>query len=384
MNHHSSSDRKYVEAFISAISFSDTLYEFRSEVDEHYKMGYEETNLESLFREAKELFNEPSIGIWSAPKWATKDDIIFFYLAKDRPPRRVKKLIKKATETNQKDLLNILERNKKLIDRYSGTLFGCAKIVDSSYIVKQKTETHYKKNKTYALYAKCFIFENPLKLEEIEICVKIVRGATNTNVLGQSFLDIKQELSIKNKNLPDYLINSYPGGNNFKNVDVDSWKSISCHPDKTFVNEAQIRDYFLDYLLKEIKDNKSPLLKECRAYKKDNQYNNGIADYLIRVNNHWIAVEAKLNIQCEQDIIAQTTKYTNAYYFIPTIGKYKGNEYHTKSNLCLIGDMHGLYLVYKDRFIAGNIEEPAWKREELNHTPTTDIRNKIIKCLTIG
>lgn len=379
MNYHLPPDKKFVEAFISAISFSDTLDQLRCEVGDHCEWGYEETNLESLFREAKELFDEPFIGTWSAPKWATKDDIIFFYLTKDRPPTRVNKLIKQAKK-NQNDLLGILERNKKLIDKYSGTLFGCAKIVDSSYRVNQKIETHYKKNKTYAPYAQCFIFEHPLKLEEIEKYVPITRGATNTDVLGESFSDLKQEL-LKKNNLPDYLIESYPGGKNFKNVNVKSWRSISCNPKKKFVNEAQIRDYFLDYLLKEIKDNRTPLLKECRAYKND-KYNNGIVDYLIKVNNTWIAVEAKLNIQCEKDIIAQITKYTNANYFVPTTGQNKGNKYQTKSSLCLIGDMHGLYLVCKDRFVEGKTEKPAWKREDLSKDSSiTDIRDKLVKWL---
>lgn len=358
----------FADAFISAISFAETIEQLKDEINFHENFnGCPETNLESLFREAQEDFDLEEIGEWSAPKWTTKNDIIFFYLTKKRPIQRIKKLISLAEDIKDNILLDILYRNKELIDVYKGTIFACAKVVGSAKHYQNNQDNHYKGN-IYVSYAQCYVFENPLPLEKIEKHVKITRGATITPVRGQDFDGLKSELS-KSNILPDYLKNVQGGNINFANINKDTWKQISCLPEKTFIDESQIRAYFLDYLLKEIKDENTSLLEECRCY-IENKYNNGIVDYCISINQQWIPVEAKLNISCEKNILDQVKKYTEADSFICTKGKNKSKTVTNSHSFCIVADMFGLSLINKDQFVYGTPENPAWKREEFLYDNT--------------
>lgn len=367
----------FVDGFVSAISFAETLGQLNKEISSHEGInGIRETNLESLFREAREEFDLKEIGAWSAPKWATKNDIIFFYLTKYRPIKRIKKLISSAKERKDDTLLNLLYRNQELIEIYQGTIFACARVVGSAKHSQENHDYFHYKGKIYISYAQCYVFENPLPLEIIEKHIKINRGGTITAVRGKDFDNLKLELS-KNNTLPTYLKNLQGGNINFANINKDTWKQISCSPERTFVDESQIRAYFLDYLLNEIKDKNTLLLEECKCYKKD-QYNHGIVDYCIRINEHWIPVEAKLNVSCEKDIFAQVKKYTEANCFICTKGKNKGKKVETNNSLCIVADMNGLYLMNKSQFVYGDINNPAWKREEFYKNDTIfQVRNLI-------
>ncbi|BAQ61140.1 hypothetical protein GM3708_1546 [Geminocystis sp. NIES-3708] len=365
----SNSKINFVDGFISAISFAGNIEQLQNEIDFHINFnGYSETNLESLVREARNEFELEEIGEWSAPKWTTKNDIIYFYLTKDRPIKYVKNLIKFAEENKDFKLIKILYRNQQLIETYKGKIFACARVVGSPIRSQNNHDSYHHKGRIYISYAQCYVFQNPLPLEKIERHIKIIRGATTTPVRGQNFDGIKLELS-RNNILPDYLKNAQGGNINFTNIGKDTWKTISCSPEKTFIDESQIRTYFLNYLLTEIKDKNTPLLEECKCY-KENKYNNGIVDYCIRINGHWIPVEAKLNISCEKDILAQVRKYTDANNFIATKGKNKGKRVTNNNYLCIVADMFGLSLINKNQFLYGNPENPAWKREEFLYNTT--------------
>ena len=196
--------------------------------------------------------------------------------------------------------------------RYAGTIFGCAQVAGP---------TEYDKNKLYHFGSRFFapleqihIFKHPLRAEHFAEYVKIGQSAT-TPLWGSQFEGIRTLLAEHNR-LPDFLKQARFGEKSLRDVNKDTWREISCSLTARFIHEGQLRVYLLDYLLSEIKDEGTPLLKECKCHPRNPSL--GLADYFIRVADHWIPVEAKINILAEKDILSQVAQYVQINSFTPT------------------------------------------------------------------
>ena len=142
----------------------------------------------------------------------------------------------------------------------------------------------------------------------------------------QDFDGLKCQLSERNP-LPEFLKRARIGGESFRDVTQENWPSISCSPEARFVNEAQLRAYLLDFLLEELKDPRTPLLRECRSFRGGAE--TGIADYFVRVDGRWIPVEAKLSVlaSSETRLLEQVNRYVAIDSFSPTVGARVGESF---------------------------------------------------------
>lgn len=376
----------YVQSCISAIGFPDNLDSLISMADGHREdCGCWITDLESLLREDGVGSDEDEPGYWTGARWMTEGDILFFYQTRFRPRLFVRRLLKQARTLpveNAKPLVELLERNLKLIDRYGGTIFACAEVTGpSEYLQREDGErnaSHFR-GRVFVPNHRVHVFEVPLGGEHLKQQVTLSTGGTITPLLGEDFEGVKQALA-KNNVLPEYLLKSKPGGRSFSGISKATWREISCAPELRFIDESQIRVYLLDYLLDEVKDHGTPLLQECECF-RDGQ-RTGRADYFIQVGKQWVAVEAKLNVLCERDLLGQISKYTSIKLFQPEKGRYRGRKYElTSSALCLVADQVGLYLIDEGHFVLGEPGSPAWLREELTLCVVMDIREAIISRL---
>jgi hypothetical protein len=108
----------------------------------------------------------------------------------------------------------------------------------------------------------------------------------------------------------------------------------------------------------------------------------GRADYFIQIGKQWVAVEAKVNVLCEQDLLGQISKYTNIDYFKPEKGQHRGEKLDSNSSgTCLVADQAGLYLIDGGRFVLGEPGAPAWPRTELTPHVVMEIREVIVSRL---
>lgn len=386
-----------VQASIAVIGFPGTLGELDHflYVDEASGEVIDSTtDLDDLLLGAERSVDESLT--WTAPRWITQGDLLFFYHAKSAR-RKIDRLLKEIDEISEvlglrtrsierdrdkQDLrtmteaVRLLEHAAELSDRYSGSILACAEVSAPSEYLHLKGDLHYS-SRSFAPLGRVHLFEHPLSADDLKQFVKIGQGTANTPLYERQFEGIKRKLAACNT-LPDFLENARIGGETFRDVNRDNWPGISCSASARYVNEEQLRAYLLDFLLEELKDARTPLLRECRCVRGGKE--TGFADYFVKVNGGWIPVEAKLNSLSmpEKKLLEQVARYVGIDTFYPTIGSNRGEKYEASSSpLCLLADQSGIFLVSNGKFRGCSFGEPAWRREDLEHSTVAVIREKI-------
>jgi hypothetical protein len=328
------------------------------------------TDLDILFN----FKNNDDPIFWTAPKWLTEGDIIFFYHTKGAKTR-TNKLLTEAQEKlpSKKNLTNLLRRAKYTADLYSGSIFACA-LVSGSTQIFEKQKKHFI-SRLFAPLKEVHIFENPLPQELFADCVKIGLN-TITPLYQREFTGIKRHLGKQNK-IPQFLQNAKLGDKSFRNINANNWHSISSIPQTKFSHEGQLRNYLIDFFLKELKDKGTALLEECECFRA--KRNTGRADYFVKILGQWIPVEVKLNISREKKLLAQVAKYINIDSFSPKKGAYRNKTFSVAQvPLCLILDQLGIYFISQNgTFIGSSFEDPFWKREQFTKNTILEIREAI-------
>lgn len=319
-------------------------------------------------------FEKGSRVFWTAPKWLTEGDVIFFYQTKQANSRS-SRLLAEAREKfpRKRSLITPLTRARDNARLYAGSIFACASVAGATELF-EKQEKHFI-SRLFAPLGEVHVFENPLPQEKFAEYVKIGRS-TITPLFKKEFDGIKKLLSKENES-PDFLRRASFGDKAFKNVDVSNWRSISCSPGAKFIHESQLRAYLVDFLLNEIKDKDTPLLEECECFR--GQRKTGRADYFIKVFGQWIPVEAKLDISREKNLLVQTAKYINISSFVPQKGSHRNETFNIAAvPICLVVDRMGLYFISGDNeFIESGFENPSWRRENLTKNAALKIREYI-------
>jgi hypothetical protein len=366
-----------VQTSITAVSFPDTMENFFKMLEKHEESyGYLGTDLDSLIKFS------PTAGVfWTAPVWITSGDILFFYQSMKARPR-IKKLLKEARQNKiQRKYVKVLEDSLDLVSRYSGTIFGCAKVAGSSEYISDKAKLQHFKGRIFAPLSEVYIFNSPLSIERFTSFVKLSPGGTITPLYNEAARKVKEELGKYNV-LPNFLEEVEFSKFGFREINKTNWRSISCAADTHFINEDQLRAFFLDFLLAELKDSNTPLLEECQCFKNDQK--SGFADYFITIYGNWIPVEAKRNILAEKDLFSQISQYTQIDYFIPTKGSNKGKCFKGDfSGKCLVVDQSGIYFTNNGQFVDCDWGTPKWKREHLKELDIKIIR-KTLEALVVA
>ncbi|MFC1994309.1 hypothetical protein ACFLVI_03495 [Chloroflexota bacterium] len=337
------------------------------------------------------LFQFPSSGAitWIAPKWLTAGDLLFFYHTKSARGL-IKNVLAEACQMRQQShvtttpyqtkeietLITILERVDMLSKIWTGKIFAVGEVSDRPQ--RAFDENKHFKGTIYAPLASVVVFERPISSDEFKTFLRIGQN-TITPIYGNQFSQLKELLAEHNK-LPSVLTSAVPGDLSFRDVNKDNWADISCRKDARFINEAQLRAYLLDYLLREIKDSKTPIYSECNCYRHNER--TGIADYFIRFNNKWVPIEAKLNVLAEQDLRSQLEKYIHIDSFSPTLGSSIGGRYPMDDeSCCLVFDQSGMYITHNGEFINCSSDKPLIRREDIKPSSIAQLREQVIRAI---
>jgi len=377
---------KAVQSAVTAVSFPETLELLR-------KMGLKWLGLigQDWITDLDVLLHFPSGNTipWIAPKWLTAGDLLFFYHTKTARGR-IKNVIAEAltvrlqsrttlTPYNTEEvemLISILERADKLSQNWTGRIFAVGEVSDRPH--RAFDENKHFKGTIYAPLASVFVFERPLPSDEFKSFLKIGQNTT-TPIYGDQLRELKRLLTKQNK-IPAILENAVPAGLSFRDVNKKNWIDISCRAQVRFINEAQLRAYWLDYLLPEIKDPRSQIHTECTCFRHNER--TGIVDYFIRLNDKWTPVEAKLNVLAEEDLPSQLVKYTHIDSFSPTLGSSIGLTYPVDDeSYCLVFDQSGIYLTHDGEFMKCSIHEPLIRREDIPQLGMTKFRQEILTAM---
>ena len=91
-------------------------------------------------------------------------------------------------------------------------------------------------------------------------------------------------------------------------------------------------------------------------------------------------MEAKLSVlsSSETRLLEQVNRYVAIDSFSPTVGSRIGESFAASfSPLCLVANPAGIYAIFNGEFQGCSFGEPAWKREELDHSSVTALRRWI-------
>lgn len=372
----SNAELSYVQACIAHVSFPTSLAGLK-EVFE----GHDDTSMEKLLWPP-----DNDVGGWTAPRWLTAGDIIFFYHTK-KALQRITRLLKTADAdaepwnalADPESAFQRLADQLEIAQEYAGTIFACARVTGAATYwrnddVERDRDRHWRSN-IYAEISRANVFVRPLTEDSFRPHLTISPGGAITPVHGSTFERLKQLLGEKNQ-LPDYFVNARPGGASFRNVDAKNWIDISCSSRARFIDESQLRTYLLDYLLEELKDPRTTVHQECRC-RLDQKYRS-IADYFVRVHGRWVPVEAKLNVRAERDLPGQVSKYLGVTQFSPTRGPRAGEVLGgSVASMCLVADVAGVYLLDTNGYVSCGPEQPLWERTLLTSATISAIRERL-------
>jgi hypothetical protein len=186
-----------------------------------------------------------------------------------------------------------------------------------------------------------------------------------------------RDLLKRDNEIPDFLESAEISELAFQNISKENWRQIVASPQTRFLNEELVREYFIDYLLDEIKDPRTPILEECVTW-RDGQIT-GRADYFVMIGGRWIPIEAKLNVLTESDLLGQLGKYIRVDKFVPTIRKRQGVEFLPgKHAACVAIDQSGIFLTHDQRFVDCDFQRPWLARERVIDDFPPRLRTAII------
>lgn len=342
-----------------------------------------DTNMEFL------LYDDARSGEWTAPRWMTAGDILFFYHTK-RSRARIRKVAREALAHTHGDtermtfqerlLYELLLDQMSIADRYGGTIFACARVTGRSHMDSSNDDgsLHWG-SRIYAPFEELFVFAEPLPDRIFSEHVTLSPGGTLTPVHGAAFLGLRTLLAEQGP-IPDYLAAARPGGRSFRDVDSSNWPEIIASPQTTFIDESQLRAYYADYLLDAIRDPGTRVFRECRCEQPDGRI--GIADYFVRIGGTWVPVETKLNVLAERDLPAQVAKYCGVTGFVPRQGRHRSPQLAAGSPLALVIDSAGVYLVSSHGFEGCTPERPLLARPKLSGSSVARLRGRLARAIS--
>lgn len=347
--------------------------------NEGYAPGSQLTDLEviSNFESLSPDFVE-----WTAARWMTEGDVLFFYHT-NRGHKKIRRLLKELRKLGLVEqnwyidaTMETLERNLEVSTRMESSIFACAPVEGSAtyYSKEEDAECHFM-SRAFVPLSRVHVFENPVHTSDFGAHFKIGQN-TVTPLYKQNFNAIR-ELLRQDNTLPDFLEFAEVGELVFQNISKENWRKIAASPSTRFLNEELVRTYFIDYLLEEIKDPRTPILEECVTWRDGK--NTGRADYFVMVGGRWIPVEAKLNILTESDLLGQLGKYLMVDKFVPTVRARRSSEFFPDQHgACVVIDQSGVYLTHDQAFVECDFGEPWLARKQVTDDFPTRLRSAVM------
>ena len=291
-----------IQSYIANISVSKSL----EEIITLFENTGDITALDSLF--VKNAFVE-----WTAPKWIKNDDIVFFMFSVTSK-QTIRHLLKEFSKNNEKFSLNeqniinqSLDKSEKMYKKYGGSIFAIGRvkgqILSNNYSTENKM--HWK-SQIYAPISDIHILENPILYSDFKSIVEVSKQSSITGIFGEEFSQLKEMIISKN-DVPNFIKRSKSSLIPLSKIDSTNWLLYAYEYRRNFFLETQFRSYYTNYFLKELSDIRT-IYKECSCIKNGHRT---FVDNVILVNGFYLAVEIKLTINAEKNLISQCGQYCN-------------------------------------------------------------------------
>ena len=285
-----------VQAFLNNISFPKSLDELELFADKF--------NVEEIL-----TVNETE---WTAPKWAVKGDVVFFFHAKTA----IQWITKLETQLkNEKVWIskekvqifeNALKRARSLYKNYGGKIFAIGRVSGRPFYDRQEGDEIYHWNsRLYVAINEIWVLQEPVDISEFSNFIFVSRQSAITPVVGNDFEQLKTLIERKNE-IPQYLKDSKAVPLPLQKINEKNWLEITQTYRRLFMLEIQFRRFYVDYFLR-VLGNQKKFLSECECYQGGKR--TGFADNAVKIDGKWCFVEVKLNIKTEAHLCKQVKKY---------------------------------------------------------------------------
>lgn len=290
--------KRYVEAFISNISAPKSLDELQT-----YFMGGNDAQV--LVRDTI----ESGTTCWTSPRWAKRGDIVLFMHAKYAKTSLTKlrtevRSMYSPASMKAEELENAIAAQLAFHKQYGGKIYAIGRINGKPFVEDVDPLLH-SKSRVFCDIDQLFLLERPIDISEFNEFIKISRMSGITPVFGSAYDKLKQMISEMNK-VPQYFEYSYSTPFPHMLVNRENWMKLGLEYRNSFTLEIQFRQCYVDYLLKEIGDQKT-IYMECPCYRGSDPIT--YVDNVIRINNKLLPVEVKLNIKLESNLEGQCEQY---------------------------------------------------------------------------
>ena len=200
---------RYVQSYISNIAFPKTL----DELDKIYIKKAGDYDLEEVLSGYPET--------WTAPKWAKKNDIVFFMHACTARATisALSSELKRKRHLYDEDEVDLLKEwlllGKELYDRYGGKIFAVGRVASEPYYIDDDDDdddeddvaVHWS-SRVYADIKDCWVLEKPVDISMFRNFISISRFSSITRVHSEEYEKLKKIILDTNPNPPDFFVHS--------------------------------------------------------------------------------------------------------------------------------------------------------------------------------
>lgn len=322
-----------VQAYILNISAIQSIEELR----EMLNGGYAHTVEMPLMLEKQEIQE------FTAPKWIMRGDVVFFYHASTASThnKRLRKEVRNGNFEDSDKLNEYLDYCDKLYDKYGGRIYAVGVIADNpSYYPDSGWEHPHFKTRIFAPITNVIELDYPVSSKQFKEFLPIARQQGVTPAFGNAFMKLKS-LICRYNSVP-YLEKCTTVSFPLKDVQKGTWIRFANENGRRYLNEAQFRKYYVDFLLMSISDD-GKIYSEVECIKDGKSV--GRVDNVILIDGAYMPVEVKLSTYFnESALIEQLERYVDSDNF-SDIGN--DSEY-TWENLVMVIDILNIYMYDSD------------------------------------
>ena len=163
----------------------------------------------------------------------------------------------------------------------------------------------HSKSNVYCYIDDLFLLEKPVHISKFNSFITISRQSGITPIFGSDYERLKEIIASRNY-VPEYFRYSYSTPFPHAKVNGENWMKLGLEYRCHFTLEIQFRQFYVNYLLKELGDQKT-IYSECKCYKGTNPFT--FVDNVIRIDKRLLPVEVKLNTKAAGNLERQCEQY---------------------------------------------------------------------------
>ena len=273
---------------------------------------------------------------WTSPRWAKAGDIVFFMhskTARSTITRLRSELIHSRDQISGTDydlLMTYLEHALEIHSKYGGKIFALGRVCGGPEYVEPDDvfdNIFHWKSRTYSAIDNIHILENPIDISTFRDYIFISRAGAITPLFDHEFDRLREDIGRVNL-IPEYVKSSIARPIPLRSINGENWIEIANDYRRCFILEKQFRKFYVDYLIREIGDQKR-FFTECRCQRQS--MNDSFMDYVMLFDGKYLPVETKLSVAAEPNIVNQVSKYVyNSKVFLTDDGSrvVTGADFH--------------------------------------------------------